>query len=1166
MGMAKGATTGYLLGKVGFPVAENVAGKVISKVPILRAPKVIENISRPVGAGALATGLTAGQQLASGQPVDLPGAVAEGIVMGTVARLGGKSKPGATKSAKQMLKEFTTKVEERLGMPAEKAPATPAAAAPPPEPSAVPPPAREPSAGRTPEAPLDPQAIEQEIPLLEKNLKLAEAELSTRLRTVWNLEHGKTKAAPKIIDKARAAVEEQQAHVDEQRAYQAKLQADLSAARIRSGQPIEAEYVDIPPEAPAAAPVPPPPAEIVTPDAAAEIFGRASAATAAPGDTTPPPPPAAPAPAPLPTPPKGPPSPSGAAAPIPTPAPVVEPVEPTTPTKHTPRSTRSRKAKPTQEETETARKLLEVVDLAKSHGIDLSLEEAQRLVQMPSERVLASRVDMENRALQEPDIQRRAALQPDISFYDDLYNAKEGRAPAGAAPQAPAPQHDYATTQVNLPEGARHRIGAIAENIAKSDLADEGIETFPHVTVRYGLEAENHAPVAEALAGEGPVTFTVGKLKVFPASEANGSDVLVAEVDSPDLHRLNSRLASLPGATTHPEYKPHVTIAYLKPGKGAKYAKKLANPLKGMRFTSDKVEFGDRFGGKSQIQLAAAAPPVTPAKPVVVGKSMADLANVKVTPPPPAPPATPSGLHQVMFYDKPIPGAKGEWKPYNPDTPPETLAEAQETLADLQERYPKMRLRVEEVPQAPAPKAVPEPVTASPAEEALTSAGFKERKRAGEVRRGFEPGEGSLVRTWTKVLPDGPLTVRFDPETSSWQAVRFSAKGKELPAAKGEDVASMLEFIEDVGKPSAAPPAVRPTSVQLPRGGPSGPAPVGSGGEAPPPGPAAASKKGKLPAFMQKVVDFYEPGNIIYKSYWASYDKIIDFRMKPNHTFEVLAQRVDVQGNPVPGESPRWHSTPPARGDRIVVKAESAGRTPPPARETVLKVEPETGKLVEAPATELVRGKTYVVASESPELMASPGERLTYVGESGGQAQFRTESGSLLKSGVTAGEISKSLTPEGKQGLPSVESFLKGESGQADYSRLAEVATRAAGRFARPPMARPRFPAGYWAKRGGEIIPLEDMARHDNIPGTDGLAGLLRKGDVRGRGANVEVFSLEAADPAALRVALEEASKYGKEVHVDTALTSAVYDSAELAEAGYDLSQARPSRQWRRGE
>ena len=42
-------------------------------------------------------------------------------------------------------------------------------------------------------------------------------------------------------------------------------------------------------------------------------------------------------------------------------------------------------------------------------------------------------------------------------------------------------------------------------------------------------------------------------------------------VESPMLRVLNSRISELPHTTDYPDYRPHITVAYVKPGKAEKY-------------------------------------------------------------------------------------------------------------------------------------------------------------------------------------------------------------------------------------------------------------------------------------------------------------------------------------------------------------------------------------------------------------------------------------------------------------------------------------------------------------------------------------------------------------------------------------------------------------------
>jgi hypothetical protein len=79
------------------------------------------------------------------------------------------------------------------------------------------------------------------------------------------------------------------------------------------------------------------------------------------------------------------------------------------------------------------------------------------------------------------------------------------------------------------------------------------------------------------------------------------SDVLKIDVHSEDLHRLNTLLKSLPYTDTHPTYQPHVTLAYVKPGRG-KYYEGISTFV-GREFTVDSLVFTDRDEKEMVIRL-----------------------------------------------------------------------------------------------------------------------------------------------------------------------------------------------------------------------------------------------------------------------------------------------------------------------------------------------------------------------------------------------------------------------------------------------------------------------------------------------------------------------------------------------------------------------------------
>jgi len=162
--------------------------------------------------------------------------------------------------------------------------------------------------------------------------------------------------------------------------------------------------------------------------------------------------------------------------------------------------------------------------------------------------------------------------------------------------------YDYSSTQLNLPREAAVGINNLAAQIPDEHLAENGREENPHITVKYGLHGKPLKQVRALLADEGPITVKMGKTSHFPASESGNGDVVKVDIDSPDLHRLNKKIAdALPNTETHPEYKPHATIAYVKPGMGEKYSGNAA--LEGHEWTLDHLTFSGKDGKQVDIPL-----------------------------------------------------------------------------------------------------------------------------------------------------------------------------------------------------------------------------------------------------------------------------------------------------------------------------------------------------------------------------------------------------------------------------------------------------------------------------------------------------------------------------------------------------------------------------------
>jgi 2'-5' RNA ligase len=164
-------------------------------------------------------------------------------------------------------------------------------------------------------------------------------------------------------------------------------------------------------------------------------------------------------------------------------------------------------------------------------------------------------------------------------------------------------QHKYGSTQVQLPAAEAAGIFALAATIPEDDLYEPegGRETDAHITVKYGLIDPDPNSVKDAIAGRGPVAFTLGQTGVFSHLDY---DVVYVAVNSPDLGDLHTKIASgvLCAPSDYDTYRPHATVAYVKSGRGVKYSGMTA--LDGLGATINTLMVSDIDGNKTEIPLA----------------------------------------------------------------------------------------------------------------------------------------------------------------------------------------------------------------------------------------------------------------------------------------------------------------------------------------------------------------------------------------------------------------------------------------------------------------------------------------------------------------------------------------------------------------------------------
>jgi hypothetical protein len=122
-----------------------------------------------------------------------------------------------------------------------------------------------------------------------------------------------------------------------------------------------------------------------------------------------------------------------------------------------------------------------------------------------------------------------------------------------------------------------------------------GLETEPHTTLLYGL----HKEVSDSDISNVLKEFTFGDVYAHNISlfENPDCDVLKFDIEGDCLFECNEKLKKFPYTTDFPDYHPHLTIAYLKPGTGKKYIKGnqenpfVLTPKYAIYSKSDKTKF-----------------------------------------------------------------------------------------------------------------------------------------------------------------------------------------------------------------------------------------------------------------------------------------------------------------------------------------------------------------------------------------------------------------------------------------------------------------------------------------------------------------------------------------------------------------------------------------------
>lgn len=186
-------------------------------------------------------------------------------------------------------------------------------------------------------------------------------------------------------------------------------------------------------------------------------------------------------------------------------------------------------------------------------------------------------------------------------YYDDLAYETKGHGP-----------HKYGCLMAVLPQPLADSIRAwTLRNTPDVHLGPGGRETEIHITVKYGFkdsspDAMQH--LRDVLRRFGPFTVQLGQPSLFTAGYGkwvnDDGDVLKLDVEGVRLHELNKIItAEFSCKDSHPDYVPHVTLAYLDPAHSSLYDG-LVSPFAGKSVAFTNLVYSNPAGQREGFPLS----------------------------------------------------------------------------------------------------------------------------------------------------------------------------------------------------------------------------------------------------------------------------------------------------------------------------------------------------------------------------------------------------------------------------------------------------------------------------------------------------------------------------------------------------------------------------------
>lgn len=165
--------------------------------------------------------------------------------------------------------------------------------------------------------------------------------------------------------------------------------------------------------------------------------------------------------------------------------------------------------------------------------------------------------------------------------------------------------YEYSSLQVNVPGVLANEItkwgkDKIKEEKIYKDPLHKGREKEIHITVLYGIHAQNQEETSILLENEPPFEVSLGQISLFTNNP--DFDVLKIEANSLELFYLNQMVRSnVKNTSKFTVYRPHATIAYIKKGSCTELIGK--EDFRGLKWAVNTLVFSSRVGHKVPIRL-----------------------------------------------------------------------------------------------------------------------------------------------------------------------------------------------------------------------------------------------------------------------------------------------------------------------------------------------------------------------------------------------------------------------------------------------------------------------------------------------------------------------------------------------------------------------------------